>query len=399
MNIRNHIGTLCLLISNILAITGCNSLPTASIKSTGSMQCTLKGVVIDRHQSKRLMLIKKGVDERVHGNVYIPIKKGKFEYILNFDHEELYELIFEDEWRRGWWRFVEFISEQGVVNFTLHPMEQADMNTVEGGTINKEYLDYQNEASTKNVEFEPYKSVLTKYKEITGTTSISSATQDVYYKVMREDTTYQEWLHWRLQYAREHPSIVGYTILISEIRTGLKTINDFLPYLDAYQTIFAPKYPNHPYTAKMIDLFTASSFKAGIPFSDFTAVDLTGKLVKLSERIIGKPTVLHLWASWCGPCRQKGKELIPVYEEFHDKGFIVVGVARERNISSAEAAIQLDKYPWENLVELNDVEQIWVKYGIENSGGSVFLIDEKGIIVAVAPSVDEIRDFLFKTLK
>ena len=87
--------------------------------------------------------------------------------------------------------------------------------------------------------------------------------------------------------------------------------------------------------------------------------------------------------------------MIPVYEEFRDKGFVVIGVARERDSSAAaEAAVKLDKYQWENLVELNDAEQIWVKYGIGNAAGSDFLIDENGIIVAINPTIDEIRDFL-----
>ena len=150
----------------------------------------------------------------------------------------------------------------------------------------------------------------------------------------------------------------------------------------------------------MTNFLTASSLKAGSQFIDFIATGLNGESsARLSERIAGKTAVLHLWASWCGPCRLKGKELIPVYEEFRDKGFVVIGVAREKSISTAEAAIKTDKYPWENLVELNDVEQIWVKYGIGNSGGSIFLIDEKGIIVAVAPSIDEIRGFLIDKYK
>ena len=397
MNIKNRICQLCIVISSILIIFGCNSQSPVSIKSTGSMQCTLKGEVIDRPQSKRIMLIKKGVDPRVHGNVYIPVKKGKFEYILNFDHEELYELIFEDEWKRSSWRFVEFISEQAVINFKLYPMNLGDKNIVEGGSINKEYQDYQNEASKKNKELEPHKSVQAKFKQITGNDYITSSTSDLYDQTSREDTTYQEWLLWKLQFAREHPSIAGYSILLSEMRYGRKTINDFLPYIDTYQTIFAPKYPNHPYTVQMKDLLTASSLKAEVSFIDFTDVDLTGKSVKLSERIAGKPAVLHLWASWCGPCRQKGKELIPVYDEFRDKGFVVIGVARERgSTTAAEAAVKLDKYPWENLVEIDDVEKIWVKYGIGNAGGSDFLIDENGIIVAVAPSIEEIREFLKK---
>ena len=80
------------------------------------------------------------------------------------------------------------------------------------------------------------------------------------------------------------------------------------------------------------------------------------------------------------------------------KGFVVLGVARERSVSTAEAAIKLDNYPWENLVELNDTEKIWEKYGIGNSGGMVFLIDENGIIVANDPSIEEIRDFLINKL-
>jgi len=71
-------------------------------------------------------------------------------------------------------------------------------------------------------------------------------------------------------------------------------------------------------------------------------------------------------------------------------------VAREKSVSFAKAAIEKDKYPWENLVELNDAGKIWVKYGIGNSGGAVFLIDENGNIVANNPSTEEIRNFLIK---
>ena len=385
------ISKLCLAISIVLVLFDCSNPKTQPV---GSIQCTLKGEVIDRPKSKRLLLMKVGEDPRIKGKLLIPIKKGKFEYVLNCDHEELYNLIFEDEWRRGFWRYNEFISEQGIVNFTLHSEDQEDMNIVEGGLINKEYLDYKNEASKKEIELEPRQSVIAKYKEITGTTSISSATQDLYYQIMREDSIYQAWLHWKLEYIKEHPTTVGYNILLSVTRDELKAINDVSQYADVYQTMFSLQYPDHPNTVQMIDLFTRTSFKAGIPFIDFIAVDFTGNPIRLSERITGKPAVLHLWASWCGPCRKKGMELIPVYEEFRDKGFVVIGVAREKNMSDAITAVKRDKYPWENLVEIDDVEKIWNNYGIGNGGGSVFLIDEKGIIVAVAPSIDEIKDFL-----
>ena len=337
------------------------------------------------------MLKKQGEDPRIHG-VQIPIIDGKFDFILECDHEELYELVFYDEFERGAFRPIPFFSEKGVINFTLHPTEQFDKNKVEGGKLNKEYSEYYSKLFGKHTEIG--NELKAKIEQLSKDgVDVSTAARTL------QEAAYKKLFDWQIQYVRENPSIVGYGILVSGTREVLQSPFDVSPYNDAYQTIFAPKFPDHPYTAQMIDLLTGSSLKAGIPFIDFSAVDLTGKSVRLSELIVGKPAVLNLWASWCGPCRQKGKELIPVYEEFRDKGFVVIGVAREKSISTAEAAIKMDKYPWENLVELNDTEQIWVKYGIGNAGGSVFLIDKKGTIVAVAPSIEEIRDFLAKELK
>ena len=392
-----------------------------------AIKCTLKGEVINRPQSCRLILLKEGENSRFNQWKSIPVRNGKFEYVLNCDDEELYQLIFYDEDRRGSWRPVNFISEQGVVHFTLHPSDQFEMNHVEGGVLNREYQNFENEEKDRIVPiyaiFEQLRNDGNYYTpeaqllldQIDASTDqeekrvlisqymrmqdeklhITSAIKEV------EDSLNRIFVSGRLQFSREHPNIAGYSILIT---TAQRVVRDFgfdiLPLMDVYNTVYAPKYPDHPYTAKMINLLTGSSLKAGTPFIDFTAVDMTGKSVTLSDRITGKPTVLHLWASWCGPCRQKGKELIPVYEEFRDKGFVVIGVARERGSSTAaEAAIKLDKYPWENLVEINDIGQIWAKYGIGNAAGGEFLIDETGTIVAVAPSIEEIKNFLKEKLQ
>lgn len=87
--------------------------------------------------------------------------------------------------------------------------------------------------------------------------------------------------------------------------------------------------------------------------------------------------------------------LIPVYEEYKDKGFTVVGVAREQNGTEAmEAAIRKDGYPWLNLVELNDAGHIWAKYGAGHAGGRIVLVDANGIIMAVDPTADEVLEYL-----
>ena len=416
MNTKSTISILCLVVASILVISG---------RTTNSIKCTLKGEVIDRPQSSRVILYKQSEDPRIHG-IDIPIVNEKFEYVLNCEHEERYELAFNDDYESGSWRPVSFFSEHGVINFVLHPTDRFNEDKIDGGKLTREYWDYLNpilnkydaiekEFLTKSKRYleENFGEILNKHEtleddlrakvEQLGKNGID--VEPVIQVITEmEQSLYQEANQkielLTLQYIKEHPTIAGYSILVTEANSLVQRnrhsqeTNDIMPYADLYRTVFAPKFPDHPYSEKMESLFAGSSIQAGVPFVDFIASDLTGKPVKLSERIAGKPAVLHLWASWCSPCRKKGKELIPVYEEFREKGFVVIGVAREKTISTAEAAIKMDKYPWENLVELNDAEKIWEKYGIENSGGMVFLIDENGIIIANDPSISEIRDFL-----
>lgn len=77
---------------------------------------------------------------------------------------------------------------------------------------------------------------------------------------------------------------------------------------------------------------------------------------------------------------------------------MVVGVAREKNPSAGLAAARKDKYPWVNLLELNDQQQIWNKYGIGNAGGSQFLVDRDGKILLVNPTAEEVIRILEKEL-
>ena len=134
-------------------------------------------------------------------------------------------------------------------------------------------------------------------------------------------------------------------------------------------------------------------------YVEFEAPDLEGRVVNVSEVIKGKIAIIDLWASWCMPCRAKAKMMIPIYEKYKDKGFEIVGVAREfKNTERMKQAIAQDKYPWLQLVELDDGQRLWTRYMLGNAGGGVFLVDRDGTILAVNPKPEEVRKILEQKL-
>jgi peroxiredoxin len=406
-----------------------------SVKSPPTaIRCALKGEVVNRPQSGRLALLKQGEDFRSAKVVYIPIREGKFEHTLCCEHEEGYELIFCDELWNGAWRPVRFMAEQGDVHFLLHPMDEWKNNTIAGGALNREAQAAEKEVNDKifplydllnvkeellekqgkyytaeaaelrrqlnglamedpkrNALFKQYSQLFDSGKALT--TEAKALSEEAV--AIAEKRTGME-----LAYAKENPTIAGYNLLVSKIRAAIEqTRGDVAPMLEIYSSIYRKKYPNHPYGALVEACINAAAIKVGSPYINVTAADADGNEVKLSELIAGKVALIHLWASWCGPCIRHGKEMIPVYEAYKDKGFTVVGIAREKSKEAMATAVRNGKYPWVNLLELNDRHGIWTKYGIGNAAGGDFLVDDSGIFLAVKATPEEVENILKRLLK
>lgn len=165
--------------------------------------------------------------------------------------------------------------------------------------------------------------------------------------------------------------------------------------------VLSAKFPLHPYTNEVeILLGSIAKIHPGGKYIDFSAPDLDGKIFRLSELIDGKVALIDLWATWCGPCIAKSRKMVPVYQEFKDSGFVVVGVAGEfKNTDNLTRFLKKEKYPWLNLVELDRQNNIWAKYGIPNAGGGIFLVDRNGTILAVDPTAEEVKAKLKVLLK
>jgi peroxiredoxin len=135
--------------------------------------------------------------------------------------------------------------------------------------------------------------------------------------------------------------------------------------------------------------------KVGGQLIDFTAPDLEGKPHRFSDLAKDKVVLLDLWATTCGSCIRKSRTVVPVYEDFKNQGFTVIGVARAfNNTDRVSEILEKEQFPWLTLTELDDEQEIWMKYGIPFSSGATFLIDEKGEIMKINPSAGSIRKLL-----
>ncbi|HNW74884.1 MAG TPA: TlpA disulfide reductase family protein [Bacteroidales bacterium] len=391
--------------------------------------CHLKGVIVDR-DSKNLLLFPETEDPLRSDGITIPIVNNTFVYDLKVKEILKYQLIFQDELKQGVMRPITFFPANGSISFTLHDMNSFNKNRIEGGDLNRRMLLFDKTVdSIFTPMLRPYTLIIDSLWKADAyfSDTVNAINQRLrleksdqersklfiirdkleqdgdYFSpsathiMLSMDSLKRIKMFWINDYLQKNMDLVSYSYLyylLNNYRQNEK-ITD-LTFIDKILPEYRAKYPRHTYTVKIEKMINAiDKLKVGEYFIDFEAPTVNGNMVRISDSIRGKVALLNLWASWCGPCRGLGKSMIPVYEKFRESGFVIIGVANEyRNTDAFKAAIKKDRYPWLNLVELNNVNGIWDKYNIAGSGGCTYLIGRDGKIIAIHPDAAELERLL-----
>lgn len=113
----------------------------------------------------------------------------------------------------------------------------------------------------------------------------------------------------------------------------------------------------------------------------FDTVDVYGNAVTSDMIKDAKIVMLNLWEPWCGPCVNEMPELTSLYEDYKDKGLLIVGAYQEFSMDSdvKEIVNKLGiSYP---IIKCNksigSIEQDYVP--------ATFLLDHNGNLITEEP--------------
>jgi peroxiredoxin len=133
-----------------------------------------------------------------------------------------------------------------------------------------------------------------------------------------------------------------------------------------YQLVIAGKAPEKADTKHQPDTTTLAQpeFAAAPPppasrkteakernIVSFELVATDGRTHRLSD-YQGKPVLLNIFTTWCGPCQQELPHLLEMHERYAKRGLVILAVSRHEEPEAVESYARRKRLPFPILVDL-----------------------------------------------
>lgn len=151
----------------------------------------------------------------------------------------------------------------------------------------------------------------------------------------------------------------------------------------------AERYPKTRYGSIAADRLKAREMKPGSPAIPLELPLRGGGEVSLSD-YSGKVLLLDFWASWCGPCRSAAPREVALYDEYHDRGFEVLGISMEENGADLDRAAKELGFRWKHAFDGQGLAtEAALRYAIGQPGQMILIGKDGKIVVRGLSLLDE----------
>ena len=298
------------------------------------------------------------MNSRVGDGITIPFENGTFVYEGKSGETKIFKLAFWDDVQDGSFRIYPIIIESGDIVVELDADSIYEKSRILKGQINTRVV--QINQITKSYRDEMYDDSKSKNE--------LNKLRKVYYDKI---------VSLIIENSDDFAGV--YLLFLYERAFNDSILTDILDKSD-FKEFRNSKYYKIVYSRHI----GRQSNQPGQNVINFSLPDSTGGIIELNDVIKGKIAFIELSGSWCRNTTRQTRELIPIYEKYHEKGFEIIGVGFETKYNRWKQWLRDENFPWINLIELEDdnSNDIFISQQLfADEFPANLLVDEEGIVI------------------
>ncbi len=123
----------------------------------------------------------------------------------------------------------------------------------------------------------------------------------------------------------------------------------------------------------------SAAISVGSKAPSFKVSTLDGKSMGLAD-LMGKPSVIVFWATWCPHCRNELPTIQKLHSDLTPKGVNFLGISLDTDAAAAKRLIGADKITFANTI-VSPSSDLAKSFGITGIP-AVFILDKEGVVKA-----------------